>query len=106
VGGACIDAGAGGGTCPTGLVDCAGSCVDLREDGSNCGHCGTVCALAHSRSVCDAARCVVSSCDAGFDNCDDLHASGCETDLLNDPKNCGGCGNVCAGATCVAGLCR
>jgi hypothetical protein len=55
----------------TGLIYCAGRCVDILADESNCGSCGTVC---QSFATCCAGRC---------------------TFLGNDDSNCGRCGNVC-----------
>jgi Coenzyme PQQ synthesis protein D (PqqD) len=34
-------------------------------------------------------------CKPGFGNCDGTLINGCETNLLNDPTNCGGCGHNC-----------
>jgi len=52
-------------------------------------------------------RCVVSSCDPGFGNCDGAPANGCEVALATDPLNCGMCGRACAaGEACVGGTCR
>lgn len=33
----------GGCACPSGTVDCAGTCSDLQTDGNDCGSCGTQC---------------------------------------------------------------
>ena len=30
-------------SCPQGLADCCGACVDLGQDRTNCGRCGAVC---------------------------------------------------------------
>ena len=46
------------------------------------------------------------ACPQGFEDCDGDVLNGCEVDL-NDPNNCGRCGNVCAdGLLCSSNLCR
>jgi hypothetical protein len=54
----CVPGGASvGGTCgvvcDSGYTNCSGSCVDLRNDPNNCGHCGTRC----STRLCVAGLC-------------------------------------------------
>ncbi len=45
-------------------------------------------------------------CARGFADCDGDQLNGCETDL-NDPANCGMCGNACTGGNvCASNLCR
>ncbi len=45
-------------------------------------------------------------CARGFADCNGDQLDGCETDL-NDPMNCGMCGNACgAGLLCSSNLCR
>jgi hypothetical protein len=51
---------AGGGdapslTCDPGLTACNGACVDTQTDSTNCGGCGTTCALS-----CSGGQCVTS----------------------------------------------
>src|SRR5262249_33100026 len=55
---------------------------------------------------CGAGACIIS-CERGFGDCDSkLCENGCETDLLADPLNCGGCGIACAAnQDCVDGTC-
>jgi hypothetical protein len=38
-------------------------------------------------------------------DCDGNPANGCETDLSNDPLNCGQCGYKCGGGTCASNAC-
>lgn len=49
-------------------------------------------------------------CPPGHVDCNDSRADGCETDVANDPANCGGCGLGCSSShmstvTCGTGLC-
>lgn len=107
-----------GGTCDLeaclpGFANCNGSdgdgCeIDLQTDPDNCGWCGHVCPDAGGTPVCVGGNCGVSDCASGWADCDG-DGIDCETDIANDPNNCGGCGNVCdldhATADCVAQAC-
>jgi hypothetical protein len=85
----------GGGACEPGRTSCAGSCVDTRTDGMNCGACGTVCARGQ---VCAAGAC---ACPMGQTLC-----AGACVDTRADGMNCGACGTVCPmGQSCAAGMC-
>ena len=93
---------------------CGGSCVDMDTDPNNCNSCGTACATG---SICYLGTCeaVAASCgsapagslcqqaDGGGGSC----CGGCvHLDTLNDPANCGACGQACpSGAACVNGMC-
>ncbi|MFN3202526.1 MAG: MopE-related protein [Bradymonadia bacterium] len=115
---------------------------DLDTDLENCGTCGNRCSFANAGARCDAGACAMAACDPGFADLDNDVSNGCESlipdcpdpgpevcdgidndcngiiddgiDKLNDPLNCGGCGNVdeafiCnppnAVAACVQGEC-
>ncbi len=56
---------------------------------------GIACAVAHGNGTCNAGSCTVTTCNAGYDNCDSDAANGCEHDVTDDAFNCGGCGHVC-----------
>ena len=59
-----------------------------------------------SNGRCDDI-CQGLSCDAGFESCDGLLDTGCETPIAENPLNCGSCGHDCGtGAACVAGRCQ
>src|SRR5690606_33186900 len=46
------------------------------------------------------------ACNAGFGDCNNAAADGCEAGLAADKNNCGACGKKCAGAqSCVDGVC-
>lgn len=96
-GGACTFA------CNPGYHACAGACVS-DTDPTACGPTCAVCAVpANARATCSANACG-STCNAGFADCNVNPVDGCETNLMTDLSNCGGCGTVCAGS-CVNGLC-
>jgi hypothetical protein len=89
-------------SCLSPLVQCAGTCTDVRSDPNNCGSCGAACPAGASctNGVCAAG------CAPGFADCDGVVGNGCEVNLSSDPLNCGTCGSVCMPVgTCVAGAC-
>jgi hypothetical protein len=99
--------------CATGYADCNGDANDgceteISASLTDCGGCGATCALEHAEETCDAGVCKVTTCEAGFDNCDGNAKNGCEADLT-EPETCGTCGNHCSdnGGTpsCEAGKC-
>jgi hypothetical protein len=84
--------------------------TNTSTDKNNCGGCGNVCSFPNATAVCIGGGCQISSCNAGYANCDGLPGTGCETNLKTDSKNCGSCGNVCpvpanGTATCNNGVC-
>jgi hypothetical protein len=76
---------------------------------TNCHACGRACAGMNATWTCGVADCEVLGCLGGFDDCDGLDATGCETGVGVDPHNCGMCGHDCyephAFAGCIAGSC-
>lgn len=104
-GGACLVA-----ACVTGRGDCDGKLlngceVDLAKDPDHCGACGATCAPAHGKGECSVGVCEVTSCSAGWGDCNKKASDGCEADLASDPKNCGACGaTLPTGQSCAAGL--
>ena len=109
--GVCV-AGSCGSSCNAGFADCdsdpANGCeVDTTTDLNHCGGCGTACApAANEPPSCTAGVCGLSTCNAGFADCDSDQANGCEADLTSDAANCNSCGNACAaGQGCNAGVC-
>jgi hypothetical protein len=85
--------------------------IDTQSDPNNCGACFNVCTAANGFPVCVNGVCGVSACEPGYLDCDGNPAHGCETNLRDDPDNCGSCSNVCgtranATTSCTAGACR
>ncbi|HWA71689.1 MAG TPA: hypothetical protein VG937_05135 [Polyangiaceae bacterium] len=100
--------------CAAGTAECdddpSTECeTNPKTDPLHCGECGHRCTLAHALSACSAGSCTVSECVGPFADCDGLAENGCETNLSNDPEQCGQCGKVCValgGAPlCADGAC-
>ncbi len=91
---------------------CGHDCQKFKDDPSNCGGCNVICpgsdgAEFHGRPACADGVCGYR-CDLNWADCDNDLTNGCETDLQNDPLNCGTCGRTCDGAPgqpCVNGQC-
>jgi len=95
--------------CPAGSKHCGtgpGSCVSSIEPKYGCGAVSCApCAFAHATAKCASGTCAVDRCDAGWANCPG-DPSGCNTDIMSSPANCGACGKVCSsGESCVDGKC-
>ena len=101
---------------PTGKVYCA----NVLGDPGNCGACGNVCPPG---AACMNANCTTStgpdggtsgpdggttvSCPVNLYPCNAADGTLLCVDFINDAKNCGGCGNVCAaGTTCQQKVCK
>ena len=65
------------------------------NDPANCGTCGTACLAANGTAACVNSACAISSCSAGFADCDGKYSDGCEAHLTTDAANCGVCSNIC-----------
>lgn len=69
--------------CRDGRTDCDGrpenGCErDLRFDKMACGSCTNVCATANAEPDCSNSRCVIAACAAGYMDCNEDPADGCE----------------------------
>lgn len=97
--------------CPSGFDECDGdpsqACEQPITELSSCGSCDTVCTNAHGGIACEEMACKVTSCDAGYDDCNGDPNDGCETALVGNDENCGACGRDCTseGATCTVDSC-
>lgn len=70
--------------CNASFGDCNLNAVDgcesyLATDVNNCGGCNLRCVFANVSAQCVNATCAIGSCQAGFSNCDNNVANGCET---------------------------
>jgi len=101
-------------SCGTGFADCDGNpangCETAKStDVNNCGGCGNLCNLANATAACTNGTCTVASCTEGFFDCNHDPADGCESNPLNDAKNCSACGSACNGTngtpSCQGGIC-
>ncbi|MFO0627591.1 MAG: hypothetical protein U0325_18430 [Polyangiales bacterium] len=101
-----------GGACVATQICVPGS-TSCGTDGQRrvCNNAGTgytsmPCGSAPNATVqCVDGQCV-TSCAAGFGNCNNNAGDGCEVSLLSTPANCGMCGIACsAGQSCNAGAC-
>jgi hypothetical protein len=89
MGGKCVQ------ECPDGFVDCGGGCIDVNGDNiHHCGDCFQECLVANGTPACDLGTCVIESCEAGFADCVNGYADGCET-VLGTDQNCSDCDDIC-----------
>ena len=85
--------------------------ADLNSNPNHCNSCNNRCdELPHVQTgQCIDAECHVEFCDAGWADCKD-NVSGCETEVLTNMSNCGGCGIQCvfnnSQGHCVDGECN
>ncbi|MEZ4302193.1 MAG: DNRLRE domain-containing protein, partial [Polyangiaceae bacterium] len=137
---ACVAGLCGVDTCNPGFADCdlddSNGCeIDTLTDNAHCGACGFSCAaLPNASGVCQSGACAFVCnagfgdcdndpangcetaggcnlvCNAGTADCDGLSVNGCETDTTT-LTNCGACGVTCsagpnATASCATGTCQ
>jgi hypothetical protein len=102
-------------TCAAGYADCdddrSNGCEKRTDnDVNNCGMCGKVCNAGNGTPWCNAGKCGVNSCPAGFGDCNGDPSDGCEVNLTSDPNNCKTCGSLCVvangAAKCSASTCQ
>lgn len=77
------------------------------ECGTGSDGCGNLleCGTCPAGVTCDPAshRCMAGGADAS--TCPFTMCFGACTDTMNDPANCGACGNKCTGGPCIGGTC-
>ncbi|MBI5478916.1 MAG: choice-of-anchor D domain-containing protein, partial [Deltaproteobacteria bacterium] len=104
-------------TCvPNRSKDCDGDPVNgcetnIGTDVYNCGDCNVICDNSGGSVSCVGGVCK-PGCNPGFGDCDGNPVNGCETNILTNADNCGGCGasyrcssNNMSTRVCVGGLC-
>ncbi len=93
--------------------------TNLLTDRNNCGACGSACPLSSAfpelnmETVCVDGACqrqCVPKGNTQYGDCNGLVDDGCESNLSNDPDNCGTCGFTCPAGPdgerrCIAGKC-
>jgi hypothetical protein len=94
--------------------NCRGQCVfeggfstQACGEGDGCVECPDL-HVPHAGPICSGQTAQGGGlcgffCDRRFGDCNHLAADGCETELDNDPQNCGSCGAVCHGTCTPAG---
>ena len=92
--------------CQGGMEDCdlnePGCDTYVLNDANNCGSCGFRCeenvSYPHVESYyCYEGECLPDTCENGWDDClDGEQYEGCETNVIQDPYNCGGCRIACS----------
>ncbi len=111
---ACSNSVCGLGQCKPGFADCDGQLangceIETDDDLMNCKMCGFACSFPNATPVCSGGMCKIQSCTGSYQDCDGLLLNGCESDVLNDPANCGSCGAACmvmhAVPRCASGQC-
>ncbi len=91
------------GDCQTGFADCDGEvangCEAQLGTDTRCASCDDDCTarFANAAGSCAAGACAIGACIAGFGDCDNDPADGCEASL-SAAANCGACGNACGAA--------
>ena len=107
----CSFGGCGIAACDAGFDDCnrdlSDGCETKITTIANCGACRRQCVMPNAFPVCDNGACAIGACFQNFADCDGAGQNGCEIALMQDPKNCGKCGAMCAqGQQCINGICR
>ncbi len=94
--------------CEGALTKCSPTeCVDLDSSTSHCGECKVECAAPTNASAgCNSGVCGIGTCNAGRADCDNTLFNGCETEVTQNPKHCGGCKMACAkDESCIDSVC-
>lgn len=102
------------GVCEEGWADADGDLlngceIDTNNDVKNCGAIGNNCTASVKNATgifCNNGKCDYAYCTADHGDCDVERTNGCEkSGLTSDNQNCGACGRVCEGGSCVNSVC-
>ncbi|MBI5512289.1 MAG: hypothetical protein HY909_00885 [Deltaproteobacteria bacterium] len=100
-----------GWVCTPGEASCAATGERRVCNADGLGYTTVTCAVPPRAAAarCDRGGCVFT-CEAGYGDCDNAAANGCEAALLTSAAHCGACGRSCAprpsaAAACAAGAC-
>lgn len=89
--------------CSSGWGNCDGidsnGCETHLDSLANCNGCRASCNRSNATATCSGQSCRISSCLAGWGNCDGVDSNGCEA-RLNTVNNCGRCGLALAETRC------
>lgn len=94
--------------CPDGLNLCADRCVDWQSHREHCGGCQKSCATGEACVSGKCAACATDQLLCGGECCPPTLGccGGVCTNVKQNTKHCGACGNVCAvGQVCCDGKC-
>ena len=105
---ACVSGACAVGACNLGFGDCDGNpvngCETMLTTDANCGACGVPCALPNGTAACDTGTCTLTSCDAGYFDCDGNPNDGCEALPCADGQHCATSAD-CSSGVCMGGFC-
>ena len=83
--------------------------VDVLTSTTHCNACGRNCIVANGVPACNVGQCEISSCNTGYNDCNQNYQDGCEANLNTDVTTCGDCNTVCTVANgipeCDSGNC-
>ncbi len=93
-------------TCTSGYGNCdavaTNGCENTLDSLTHCGACNTACARTNATATCATTDvCRISSCSAGWGNCDGVDSNGCEN-TVDSLTHCGACNTACARANATA----
>jgi hypothetical protein len=77
--------------------DASTGCEVSTETQDNCGQCHAKCSFNNASATCIGGECQLADCNAGYADCNDDPADGCERSL-NNITDCGRCQNRCVSA--------
>ena len=87
---------------------CGDHCVGLDDPMTGCANptCDP-CNLPHATARCAVdGKCVIDTCEPGFDDCVKAPDDGCETSISTDVAHCGACDRACSDAHVASRECR